>query len=80
MEGDGTLIRYPGGFWQSPNCEKTEQWLTGNIAPAGDSVGVQTILALENKGLVVRTNQYPEEWRDTRRITALGNKALGTID
>jgi len=59
----GELIRLPGGFWTAPHtpvCRASgaPEWFTT----------VQTVRALEKKGVLVRANVFKEEWRDTRRL------------
>lgn len=61
--GDGTLRRYPGGFWKWSNDD-------------GSWTGTTTQRALESRGMIERTNEFPEVWKDTRRITDAGRKAL----
>lgn len=61
--GASRLVRRPGGFWTYPAClnkGKTDVPLW--------YVTVNTVRALEHKGYLERTFDYPEEWRDTRRL------------
>lgn len=54
------LVRVPGGFWTVADVA---------VPPYGVPtwwVTIQTVRALEKKGVLVRTNEFPEEWRDTR--------------
>lgn len=63
------ISRLPGGFW---SIEGTPERRPG--VPSW-STGVQTVRSLEERGLLERTNRYPEEWRDDRRLTQLGREA-----
>lgn len=61
-EHGGKLVRKPGGFWHaegSPMDAKgiPEKW-----------VGASTVHALERKGVLERTHEFPEAWRDSRRL------------
>jgi hypothetical protein len=61
-EHGGKIVRKPGGFWHAEGAKMNtkgvpEKW-----------VSVQTVRALERKGQIARTNEFPEEWRDSRRV------------
>jgi len=62
----GTIARLPGGFWATPETPLREagcpEW----------SVTISTIRALERLHLLARAREFPEEWRDTRRLTLDG--------
>jgi len=62
----GVLVRLPGGFWTTPDTPKQrvvdQQWPEW-------STTIQTVRAMEKKGLLQRTNRFPEEWRDDRRTS-----------
>ena len=60
------LVRVPGGFWTYQGCPVSrpgipEWW-----------VSVPTVRALERLGVLERTNQFPEEWRDSRKLAENG--------
>lgn len=62
--GQTVLRRLPGGFWTYPGC------------PDGAKPGVpewyvttQTVRAMEDRGLLARSNVHPEEWKDDRALT-----------
>lgn len=62
----GEIIREKGGFWtwpESPRGPWKEGWPDW-------SVGIRTVRALEGEGYLERTFTFPEEWRDTRKLTA----------
>ena len=66
----GEIIREKGGFWtwpKSPRGPGKEGWPEW-------SVGVRTIRSLEGEGYLERTFAFPEEWRDTRKLTAKGSE------
>jgi len=71
----GVLERWPGGFWTTPGMERKEHgWPVW-------STTVQTVQALERKGLLRRMFIYPEEWRDDRQLTeAWLDLALGGLE
>lgn len=85
ISADGRLFRWPGGFWlpQRPSDEQArardEPPNDLKYGPDGRSMwhGVRTVRGLETRGLVARAHEYPEEWRDTRVVTAAGRAALG---
>lgn len=56
----GRLVRRPGGFWTTPNAG------TNKYGAPFWYVSVQTVRAMERKGLLRRTHELPEEWRDPR--------------
>jgi hypothetical protein len=61
-EADGRIFRLPGGFW------------TVSTATVKDGVpdwwcGTQTVWAMEKRGLLQRTNKFPEAWRDDRMLS-----------
>jgi hypothetical protein len=61
-EHGGKIIRKPGGFWHAEGAPMDakgipEKW-----------VQIQTVRALERKGVLERTNEHPEEWKDSRRL------------
>ncbi len=59
------MVRWPGGFWTFEGCppknpdrpDVPEWW-----------VETQTIRAMTEAGLLVRTHVYREEWRDERKL------------
>jgi hypothetical protein len=59
----GVLERWTGGFWTLPGmARESHGWPVW-------STTVQTVQAMERKGLLRRTYRYPEEWRDDRELT-----------
>ena len=76
--GDGTVWRVPGGFWISRKPDKVgshgEPVSGETTTPSCD---IRTVRAMEKRGWVRRENVYPEEWRDTRRITDAGKTVPG---
>ena len=58
----GSLVRLPGGFWTYPGCK-----LRADTVPTW-WVDVRTVRSMERQGILERTNEYQEEWRDTRRL------------
>ena len=61
-EHGGKIVRKPGGFWHAEGSKMDakgvpEKWTQ-----------VQTIRALEAKGVLERTHEFPEEWKDSRRV------------
>lgn len=77
LAADGKIRRIPGGFWISGTPE-----MKADGAPAiafeqrCDDVwcDVRTIRAMEKRGWLRRTNEFAEEWRDTREVTPDGIK------
>ena len=73
----GTLWRWPGGFWTTADTPDAGEAREGQGGPADGHtwgvpvwyIGTNTVMALERKGVLERTNAYPERWRDTRRLT-----------
>lgn len=57
------LIRVQGGFWTYPTCPRKGD---GTIPTWW--VDVRTVRAMEKAGLLVRVNEFVEEWRDTRAL------------
>ena len=67
----GHIFRTPGGFWVTdPSRNVEDQPLVKNAARTW--CDIRTVRALERQGLIERIHQYPEEWRDTRRLTVEG--------
>jgi hypothetical protein len=79
---DGLIRRHTGGFWISGTPLMAN--LGGSYTPTikvGQSCNdvwcdVRTVRVLERHGWAERTNSFPEEWRDVRRITDIGRRAL----
>jgi len=68
---DGVLVRWDGGFWAPTGTPWQWQKDIGHEAyrlPQW-STTVQTVRAMERKGLLRRLYRHPEEWRDDRQIT-----------
>lgn len=81
VAGDGTVWRIQGGFWISSNdalayINHERSAFVENIDLNDIWCDVRTIRAMEKQGWIERTNTFPEEWRDTRRITTKGREAL----
>jgi hypothetical protein len=66
-DGSGVIVRFPGGFWITPETPIKE---THNVPEW--SVTIPTIRALERLHLLERNHEFPEEWRDPRRLTPDG--------
>jgi hypothetical protein len=56
----GKLVRRSGGFWTYPGCAE------GKAGIPEFWIGVQTVRALETKGLLKRTHESADEWNDPR--------------
>jgi len=66
--GSGRLIRIRGGYWTTPETPTRPQLgPSGHMIPAW-SVSVATVYAMEKAGLIERAGEFPEMWRDTRRL------------
>jgi hypothetical protein len=68
---DGVLVRWDGGFWAPTGTPWQWQKDIGHEAyrlPQW-STTVQTVRAMERKGLLRRLYHHPEDWRDPRQIT-----------
>lgn len=63
----GVLVRWRGGFWTTPDTPV--ELRTGSVLIPKWYAQIQTVRAMERKGLLVRTNRFLEEWRDDRRLT-----------
>lgn len=61
------LVRYPGGFWTIRNTPRDSRGV-----PEGFTVNIQTVRAMEKKGLIERDEFFREEWRDHRSLTTEG--------
>jgi hypothetical protein len=66
---DGQLRRYPRGYWVAgfPHMDEFGR-------PDGHHCGRETLLVLERRGLIERTNMDAAEWRDSRQLTDLGRQ------
>lgn len=60
LEHGKRLVRTKGGFWSTEDTPKD----AGGIPTW--SVDIRTVRALEKLGLLVRTFEFSEEWRDPR--------------
>jgi hypothetical protein len=58
------LMRYPGGFWSLPSVT-----VNGNIPTYW--VEIRTIRSLEKLGVLERINEFPEEWKDSRKLKTI---------
>lgn len=68
---NGEIHREEGGFWTVNGVERVgisnvPRWWCA----------YSTIRALEAAGWIERKNEFPEAWRDTRRITDAGREAV----
>lgn len=78
LTADGTVRRIQGGFWVSgdPLMRHSQSGVAPVIAHDQTCSDVwcdiRTIRAMEDRGWVERTNQFPQEWADVRRITEAG--------
>ena len=68
--GGGTLHCRRGGYW---TCQGVT--LDPNDVPVW-YIGSHTVRAMEAQGLLQRTQRYPEEWRDDRKVTLEGRVQL----
>lgn len=83
---DGTVYRLPGGFWVSgkPAMYSASACNTKDDVPAVPLekecsdvwCDIRTVRAMEKNGWVERTGAFPEEWRDSRRITDAGRAII----
>jgi hypothetical protein len=76
---DDMLVRWQGGWWahaKEPVARK--QWPTDHDVPTR-STTIQTLRALEKRGLARRVESGLPEWRDPRRITPAGRAALAEV-
>jgi RNA:NAD 2'-phosphotransferase (TPT1/KptA family)/GNAT superfamily N-acetyltransferase/ADP-ribose pyrophosphatase YjhB (NUDIX family) len=83
--GDGTIHREKGGFWiwgdyivgwdslGLPIFKGEEE---GRHLEPRPWVDIRTVRAMESRGWVKRTNKFPEEWRDNRKITDAGRALI----
>jgi 8-oxo-dGTP pyrophosphatase MutT (NUDIX family) len=77
MSGDGTIHRERGGFWVWRPIKEYDKF--GVPIWEGEKsawVDIRTVRAMEKRGWVERTNTFPEEWRDVRRLTDAGQLLL----
>jgi hypothetical protein len=75
----GRFYRWPGGFWTvEPRPEKVRR--EGDWGVPHWHVGTPTVDALEKRGWVMRTHDFPEAWKDTRALTAAGLALLEGAD
>jgi len=74
-EHQGTLRRWPGGFWTYPGV-RYDNYSKG--IPEWWTV-TATIRCLERLGLLIRAHEQDEEWRDTRITTPLGRAIAETL-
>lgn len=66
------IERRPGGFWCPPDT-KPEGAQVGTKRPAPEWwCPVNTVAALERRGLVERANKHREAWKDDRILTPEG--------
>ncbi len=63
----GKLVRLLGGFWTYPGCSSRASGFTGAEIPDWYT-STPTVKALEKKGVIERTHEYPEEWKDVRKL------------
>ena len=56
------VFRIKGGFWTLPSVPLDR----GGVPEY--SVDIRTIRALEARGVLERTHELPDEWRDPRRL------------
>ena len=64
---DSLLRRYRGGYWVAgfPKCDDYGR-------PVGHHCGSHTLRALEERGLIMRTNRDIHEYKDARTLTPKG--------
>lgn len=56
------LVRLHGGFWTYDGCGLNERGIPAWWISTG------TVMAMERKGLLVRTGFYVEDWKDHRAL------------
>lgn len=71
----GHIWRLAGGYWVTRYVP-----IDQSGAPVGscESAGTRTMEGLESRGLIERTNEFKESWRDTRKITESGRLAAAS--
>ncbi len=68
----GKAIAEGGGTWMSADGQRLKvEPRNGSIV---DRVVTRTIYALEDRGMLARTNEDDRFWRDTRQITQEGRE------
>ncbi len=75
MMAEGIVVLWKGGWWSRPEEAVARKSDEGHDIPAR-STGIQTLRGLEKRGLAERVNSGDLEWRDPRRITEAGRRAL----
>lgn len=68
------LARQPGGFWTLKEASPSPWTPRPGGLERSWYIDIQTVRAMERKGLVERTNVWPEEWRDERQLTPTGRE------
>lgn len=65
----GKIERLNGGFWTGVGSERAQGsgQLSGHVVPT-KFTDVRTVRALERQGILERTHEHPEEWKDTRQL------------
>lgn len=65
----GKMVRVDGGFWVAyEDVDAVLRRVFGIKAPWCD---IRTVRALEKAGVLRRTNEFLEEWRDTRSLVPM---------
>jgi len=87
LASEGNLVRWKGGFWALRT--EPDKYRGGRSLKRGGPVperwvGTRTIDGLERRGLLERTYTKDahgelEEWRDPRRITETGRRAITAL-
>jgi hypothetical protein len=74
MANGRELCRHQGGFWTTEPVASKDAFGVPKDAN-GETVWyvpTRTVEAMEKRGWVVRTNKYPEAWKDDRKIADAG--------
>lgn len=76
------LMRQPGGFWVLTGTyfpdENSAEFEAAGLVRNPWYTGTATVLAMETRGWLRRTNAHSKAWKDEREITAEGLAVLGT--
>ena len=63
MQDSGEAVTHQrGGFWSLPSVVRNARGIPEFWVPT------RTVRALEARGLLERTGEFAEEWRDSRRL------------
>lgn len=74
---EGMLDSVPGGFWAAPST--AAQLMESRDPGEVDWVGTRTVQALTSRGLLVRMFADARDYRDPRKLTEAGRRALAEL-